>query len=96
MPRRAVATCAAFALAMVFSVQQGEHGPLVVYKLQMPKAPGDAGASRPSNALPAATPDKVKRLPVVLTPPAAEEAVRVLRGELPRHWVTPWCEAAAS
>ncbi len=24
-------------LAMVFSVQQGEHGPLVVYKLQVPK-----------------------------------------------------------
>ncbi len=24
---------------MVFSVQQGEHGPLVVYKLQVPKAP---------------------------------------------------------
>lgn len=27
---------------------------------------------------------------------AAEEAVRVLRGELPHNWVNPWSEAAAS
>ena len=32
-----MAACAAIALAVVFSVQQGEHGPLVVYKLQMPE-----------------------------------------------------------
>lgn len=37
--RNGVAVCAVSALAMVFSVQQGQHGPLVVYKLQVPKAP---------------------------------------------------------
>jgi hypothetical protein len=36
--RNGVAACAVSALAMVFSVQQGEHGPLVVYKLEVPKA----------------------------------------------------------
>lgn len=32
-----MAACAVMALAGVFSVQQGEHGPLVVYKLQLPE-----------------------------------------------------------
>ena len=36
--RNGVAACAVSALAMVFSVQQGEHGPLVVYKLEVPNA----------------------------------------------------------
>jgi hypothetical protein len=36
--RNGVAACAVSALAMVFSVQQGEHGPLVVYKLEVPKS----------------------------------------------------------
>ncbi len=84
MPRRAVATCAAFALAMVFSVQQGEHGPLVVYKLQMPKATGDAGTSRPTTAVPPAASGTVKRLPVVLTPPAAEMAIPDAAAKPPR------------
>lgn len=49
MPARNTAsTCAGILLAMVFSVQQGEHGPLVVYKLQLPKtATAPAVASAP-------------------------------------------------
>lgn len=40
---------------MVFSVQQGEHGPLVVYKLQLPKAvtePAKKPAPSSTTALP--------------------------------------------
>lgn len=37
LTKRAITTCAAVALATVFTVQQGEHGPLVVYKLKVPK-----------------------------------------------------------
>ena len=32
-PSRALATCAVAVLAMVFSVRQGENGPLLLYKL---------------------------------------------------------------
>lgn len=32
-PTRAIASCAVAMLAMVFSVQQGENGPLLLYKL---------------------------------------------------------------
>lgn len=38
-PFRGVASCAVVALAMVFSVQQGPNGPLVVYQ---PKGSGSA------------------------------------------------------
>lgn len=31
-----MAACVVMAMAVVFSIQQGEHGPLVVYKLQLP------------------------------------------------------------
>jgi len=37
-PIKALNACAVCALAMVFSVQQGEHGPLVVYKLAVPQS----------------------------------------------------------
>jgi hypothetical protein len=37
-----MAACAVYVLGMVFSVQQGEHGPLVVYKLQVPPAEAPA------------------------------------------------------
>lgn len=47
-PSRAVAACAISALAMVFSVQQGEHGPLVIYKLQVPPRAAPAAPSAPS------------------------------------------------
>ena len=40
---KALTVCAATVLATVFSVQQGEHGPLVVYKLQLP-SPGTTAA----------------------------------------------------
>lgn len=33
-PTRAIATCAVAVLAMVFSVRQGENGPLLLYKLK--------------------------------------------------------------
>ena len=32
-PTRAIATCAVAVLAMVFTVRQGENGPLLLYKL---------------------------------------------------------------
>lgn len=56
---RAAAACAIGALAAVFSVQQGEHGPLVVYKLQVrpqaaptapPAPPGEPVVIIPSRA----------------------------------------------
>lgn len=43
---RAAAACAVGALAAILSVQQGEHGPLVVYKLQL--NPGAAQAVPPA------------------------------------------------
>lgn len=49
-PGRAVTAGAAMALAMVFSVQQGEHGPLVVYKLEVPGPQAPAAASPPPAA----------------------------------------------
>ncbi|WP_193368187.1 hypothetical protein [Pelagibius marinus] len=36
-PIKAIATCAVTTMAMVFSVQQGANGPLVTYKLEVPK-----------------------------------------------------------
>ncbi|NIA68343.1 hypothetical protein HBA54_07040 [Pelagibius litoralis] len=49
LPRKMISACAVATLAMVFSVQQGEHGPLVVYKLQMPKgAPKALNDPQPS------------------------------------------------
>jgi hypothetical protein len=48
--RNGVAACAVSALAMVFSVQQGEHGPLVVYKLEVPNA---QPAQNPAAQIPA-------------------------------------------
>ncbi|MGE5768041.1 MAG: hypothetical protein ACM35H_12700 [Bacteroidota bacterium] len=56
-----MAACAAIALAAVFSVQQGEHGPLVVYKLQQP---GQRSSAPP---VPIVIPN-----PVPLAEPAAE------------------------
>jgi hypothetical protein len=53
-----VSACAASVLAMVFSVQQGEHGPLVVYKLQVPRSAGSVSPTAPPPALPG---DAVKR-----------------------------------
>jgi len=57
-PSKALTACAVSALAMVFSVQQGEHGPLVVYKLTVPPS---AAPAAPAPALPAspATPTTV-------------------------------------
>lgn len=50
LAKRAITTCAAMALAMVFSVQQSEHGPLVVYKLELPKKTSE-GATRSAPTL---------------------------------------------
>jgi hypothetical protein len=52
-PSRAFTVCAVCALAMVFSVQQGEHGPLVVYKLAVPQT------AAPVLSAPPATPPTV-------------------------------------
>ena len=52
---------------MVFSVQQGEHGPLVVYKL---KVPGAAQTAVPAAATPPRATVTLDRL-VTLTPEAA-------------------------
>ena len=70
---RAIAACAVSALAMVFSVQQGEYGPLVVYKLQVPKqaAPGTPVASPPST-------------PSVTVPPPAEDQTYMIPSRAPR------------
>lgn len=46
-PTSAIAACAVCALATVFSVQQGEHGPLVVYKLHAPTRPVPAAPVAP-------------------------------------------------
>jgi hypothetical protein len=50
--RNAISICAATVLATVFSVQQGEHGPLVVYKLAVPQAPAPVTPARPDQPLP--------------------------------------------
>lgn len=58
---------------MVFSVQQGEHGPLVVYKLEVPKKTGPA-TQRP--AVPFVIPaDR----PVAVAPPARPTAAPAQR-----------------
>lgn len=62
-----VSACAVAALAMVFSVQQGEHGPLVVYKLTKPEPGGDVAAPAPG-ALPAAIAPARKLSPLQPTP----------------------------
>jgi hypothetical protein len=41
-PIEVLSACAVSVLATVFTVQQGEHGPLVVYKLEVPKASAPA------------------------------------------------------
>jgi len=56
-PRRAAAACAAITLAAVFSVQQGEHGPLVVYKLQLP------GQRTPAPSAPVVIPSRAVEAP---------------------------------
>jgi hypothetical protein len=72
-----MAACAVTALATVFSVQQGEHGPLVVYKLQVPDrhvpAP-TAPAAVPVTVIPSRAPTvlgTVAMPPAGLAPPAA-------------------------
>ncbi|WP_299393979.1 hypothetical protein [Pelagibius sp.] len=71
LTKRAITTCAAVALATVFTVQQGEHGPLVVYKLKVPKEAARTvkapAASTPAASTPAeSTP--VARTPAVKAP----------------------------
>jgi hypothetical protein len=51
---KAISACAVSALAMVFSVQQGEHGPLVVYKLAVPPQSAPAVAE-PADKAPGQT-----------------------------------------
>lgn len=54
-PIEVLSACAVSVLATVFTVQQGEHGPLVVYKLEVPKASAPAivapAASAPRTSL---------------------------------------------
>jgi len=63
-----MAACAVTALATVFSVQQGEHGPLVVYKLNVPERPAPAApAAEPVIVIPSRAPSV---LGTVVMPPA--------------------------
>lgn len=55
--RKAIAACAVSALAMVFSVQQGEYGPLVTYKLEVPKTTATVNPPRAAVPLSAVTRD---------------------------------------
>lgn len=78
-----MAACAAMALAGVFSVQQGEHGPLVVYKLQLPEQRASAhpapvlsplrpdAAPAPDGVLPALLPQSDLPQDVVVIPSRA-------------------------
>lgn len=68
-----MAACAVYALAMVFSVQQGEHGPLVVYKLQVPPAEAPAPYA-PTYVVPSRAPAMLGTvvLPAERAPQAAE------------------------
>lgn len=59
LTKRAITTCAAVALATVFTVQQGEHGPLVVYKLKVPKEAART-VRTPAVSSPAVNPSAVK------------------------------------
>jgi hypothetical protein len=66
-----VAACAVTALATVFSVQQGEHGPLVVYKLHVPERA--APAAEPVTVIPSRAPSVLGTVvmpPAGLAPPA--------------------------
>ncbi len=71
-----MAAGAVYALAIVFSVQQGEHGPLVVYKLQAPKPAAPAAATTPAPAY--ADPSRAPRvlgtvlLPLDTAPPPTQ------------------------
>jgi len=76
-----VAACAVTALATVFSVQQGEHGPLVVYKLHVPDRAAPA-----AEPVPAAEPITVipSRAPTVLGTVVMPPAVDALPSPLPQ------------
>ncbi len=81
-----VCACAVSALAMVFSVQQGEHGPLVVYKLEVPRS---AGPVSPAPATAPAPVPPMGRLGRVVIPraqaaPVAESAPRAAAPAAPR------------
>jgi len=72
LTKRAITTCAAVALATVFTVQQGEHGPLVVYKLKVPKETArtvDTPATNAPNTMPAPTVSRA--VPPATAAPAA-------------------------
>jgi hypothetical protein len=49
------------ALAMVFSVQQGEHGPLVVYKLKVPERSAGIAPTAPPAASVYVLPSRTSR-----------------------------------
>ncbi|MGD1877096.1 MAG: hypothetical protein ACFB13_06300 [Kiloniellaceae bacterium] len=70
---KAITACAASVLAMVFSVQQGDHGPLVVYKLQVPQAaaPDLSGTPQPLRPPPVIIGDPIIEDPVAPAPRAA-------------------------
>jgi hypothetical protein len=69
-----MAACAVTALATVFSVQQGEHGPLVVYRLHVPERPAPAApAAEPVTVIPSRAPSVLGTVvmpPAGLAPPA--------------------------
>ena len=65
LPRTAITSCATIAFAMVFSVQQSQHGALVVYKLKVPPSTVEAG---PAGSAKGAKPSLTRFLPA--RPPA--------------------------
>ena len=85
-PRGAAAACAAITLAAVFSVQQGEHGPLVVYKLQLPDQRTPAPSAPvviPSRAVEAPAPAVLGTVVMPAAeppPPAAAAPGRIVEG----------------
>jgi hypothetical protein len=65
---------------MVFSVQQGEHGPLVVYKLQLPattspQSPAEARPTVPATVAPRLSPEQPTVLGTVFIPTPRAAAV---------------------
>jgi hypothetical protein len=77
-----VAACAVTALATVFSVQQGEHGPLVIYKLHVPDRAAPAAervpAAEPVIVIPSRAPTVLGTVvmpPGGLAPPAVTVAL---------------------
>ncbi|MEO3430597.1 hypothetical protein AAFN88_17210 [Pelagibius sp. CAU 1746] len=86
-PTKAIATCAVTTMAMVFSVQQGEHGPLVTYKLEVPRTVETAGpTTSPTSPVPlsAVTRDMDAAAPSAYTLPADVAPLQAIAPAAPK------------